>query len=37
MDSRVYSTRMLTFWNRGVDFDDEELEYHEENKPAIKV
>ena len=27
----------LTFWNRGVEFDDEELSYHEEDKPAIKV
>lgn len=29
--------QILTFWDRGVDFDDEELAYQEEDKPAIKV
>lgn len=33
----LWTKQTLTCWNRGVDFDDEELGYQEEDKPPIKV
>lgn len=33
----MWINQTLTLWNRGVDFDDEELAYKEEDKSPIKV